>query len=471
MNRKISVTIIVICVFLTVIVIFSIIKSTVHIYSIEYDIEPTCDSSGGHYLKCSICGKTIQTSKTEPLGHKGEWIVLKEPTIATPGEMEERCTVCKKQLDLIKTPVEFSVIPSLYLTGSGISMTDTNSVPVSFTYSENYEDSDITSVNFTGRTFVRLMNREPINTTKHSYVINNFTAENGDKPDFGDFGKCDEIYLYSNKDDPTFARRLLTYEQWRNIVTEKYPEYLNFISVSENVNYSGYNMLLYIKSKKSDYSFAGIYTLSIPYEIFAKNKKQEIKYAVEYTLGEEEYFKYIYGDTGDEEKVLESLKNKLAAGTSEIESFTNKEFLIDYCAFSLLVGNADAFTNIYWVTSDGNTWYPVFANTEHTFGRTSGSDYLSDPGFQIKRGSFWDSILSEYSENISRRIYDFASGNLTPEKMRSEFEKYVSRFDDEVYAENYRTYGKTYIDPNEEIENSILWYEQRVQLFAGELVY
>ena len=135
------------------------------------------------------------------------------------------------------------------------------------------------------------------------------------------------------------------------------------------------------------------------------------------------------------------------------------------------MGNADAFTNIYWVTSDGNTWYPVFANTEHTFGRTSGSDYLSDPGFQIKRGSFWDSILSEYSENISRRIYDFASGNLTPEKMRSEFEKYVSRFDDEVYAENYRTYGKTYIDPNEEIENSILWYEQRVQLFVGELVY
>ena len=96
---------------------------------------------------------------------------------------------------------------------------------------------------------------------------------------------------------------------------------------------------------------------------------------------------------------------------------------------------------------------------------------MSDPGFQIKRGSFWDSILSEYSENISRRIYDFASGNLTPEKMRSEFEKYVSRFDDEVYAENYRTYGKTYIDPNEEIENSILWYEQRVQLFVGELVY
>ena len=447
-----------------IIALLTLLKFTVHIYGGEYYIAPTCDMGGGTYEKCVFCGMEKCLEQESPKGHNGAWIIRKQPTAATSGEQELRCSVCKKQLDLLKIPAKESPIPSLKLMGSGVGMTDTNAIAATFVYTDGVSEEGGEGSATSGGANVRLMQGELPNTSKHSYVLTNFKLTEGDTLLFGAFGDCSEIHLYSNNDDYTRARRIVALRQWRDLVVENYPVYAKFISVSDDMEYAGYNMLMYIKSTKQDYSFAGIYTLSVPYSTIAeKNTDAGIKSVIKQTIHSsgEQNLRQIFGNDSESEKYRASLE-KLLSQPELVDALSDINVIIDYYTFAQLTGNSDAMTELYWVTADGVKWYPVPADTEHTYGCVNGTSDISDPNYDIKLDTFWNGIFEANRARIKKRITELSTGRLSADNIKKEFNVAITKLDEEVYREDANTYRAKYRAPSDEVANLVEWYENRV---------
>ncbi len=446
------------------IALFTVLKYVVHVYGDEYEIAPGCDKDGGVFKRCVLCNKEICIEAMEPNGHNSVWITKKEPTAATPGVRELRCSVCKQQLDLIKLPAKESPIPSLKLTGSGVGMTDKNSISASFLYTNGVSSDGKQGSTAGGTAKVRLMQGEMPNTSKHSYVLTDFKLTEGDTLLFGAFGDCSEIHLYSNNDDLTRARRIVSYRQWRDLVVENYPQYAKFISVSDDTEMAGYNMLMYIKSTKNDYSFAGVYTLSIPYSTLAeKNVDAGIESVFKHTTSFDGKYKLtaIFDDedyTNEHISALDELLNNV----NLVETRCELNVIIDYYAFALLTGNKEALTELYWVTSDGDKWYPIPSNTEHTYGSVFGTVALSDPDYSIDTQGFWNEFYTKYYDRIEKRTQELSSGRLSAQNIEREFTRAVSTLDENVYEEDANTYGAIYKSPADEVKALVEWYQNRL---------
>lgn len=453
-----------------IILLALIVYNFIHVYR-EYDIEPGCATSGGHYRECKICGKISQLDTFDPVGHKPATKVVKEPTAATYGEKETRCTVCQQLISLEKTPPKVSPIPSFRLVGRGAGMTATNSIVASFSYTDAVETEETEAAITGGDLKVRLMNSGERVDAKHSYVLTDFHVTNGDKLIFGDFGDSEQIDLYANNDDPTFARRIIAYRQWKDLVSEIYPEYSKYITVSDDTEYAGYNMLLYIKSTKPDYSFAGIYTLSVPYSILAeKNKSADIKYVIRQksmTMADTDENKitydFVFGAEAEKDEAIDMLTSYLASPDT-IKTDSANNILLDYFTFSLITGNIDAFNDLYWVTSDGASWYPVPANTEHTYG--SGwhtTEFVEVESMTSDFGDFWNEFFENNFAQIKVRYRELKETRLSLSNIKTEFNRAITKLELNVYEEDSKTYGSTYHNPLEEAEKIYSWYQQRIE--------
>ena len=449
----------------------------IHIYN-EYDIAPGCVTSGGHYKQCRICGKVEQLSSAPPEGHKPATKVIKEPTAATKGEKETRCTVCQQLISLEKTPAKLSPIPSLRLIGSSVGMTDINSISATFSYTDGAEDSDVPAAKTGGTVKVRLMNKTRPPYDKYSYVLNDFLVTEGDQLLFGDFGDSEQINIYANNDDTTFARRIITYRQWKDLVSESYPQYSQYIRVSDYTEYAGYNMLLYIKSTKPDYSFAGVYTLSIPYSILAqKNTSAQIKYVVRQEVSEsadEEAvtkYTYVFGNSSEEDSAISSLSEYLDPNIGMLSFGTKNDVITDYFTFSLITGNLDAFNDLYWVTSDGKVWYPVPSNTEHSYGSEWNTTEIAAPDiFSSDFGAFWDAYFEKHFNDIKVRYRELKETRLSPTNIKTEFNRAITKLDIDVYEEDRNTYGAPFENPLDAAEKLYSWYEGRLSFLDSLLI-
>lgn len=62
--------------------------------SLEVEVLPTCTSYGKVVIKCTICKEVINSSSIPKVGHKAEWVVIKEATTTTEGLKELTCKDC-----------------------------------------------------------------------------------------------------------------------------------------------------------------------------------------------------------------------------------------------------------------------------------------------------------------------------------------------------------------------------------------
>ena len=455
--------------------------NTVHFYTTEYDLSPTCTAEGGHFQKCALCRRTKQIGTVPPTGHKQEWFTVKEPTSATEGIKELRCSVCNILLETKRTPMKESPIPSLYLQGSGMGMSATKSILARFLYRNNealaekteQEASDETEIPTTdengnpiptekdssGTTRVRLMDSGADFDKKLSYVLNDFEVGEGQAPLFGDFGQSEEIRIYANNDDMTCVRRIVSYGQWRDIVAANYPDYARFISASEDTQYAGYNFLLYIRNQKPTYTFMGIYTLSVPYISLVQKNLPDVRYIL-YQYGDS--LAYVYGNAEEETLARESLSAFFDCESDAFSLHTDFDVFTDYYAFSLMTGNRDAFSDLYWVSSDGTIWYPVPNNTEHTYGSRAGTIDLSASGDTVAPSGIFSRFASAYNSAILRRVSELKRGRLSPEKVGEEFATAVSNLDVEVYREDCNLNNVAFRDPQKEVERLVTWYTEHL---------
>lgn len=467
--------------------------NSVHFYGDEYEVLPTCTAEGGTYRKCSLCHRVTQVSKAPPTGHVQAWYTVKQPTSATEGIEELRCSVCSFLIESKRTPMKESPIPALYLHGSGEGMSSQTSILANFIYRSNDTTTEETALKVfaetpesdssknvqtddgeisklpeyfgeqsIGTTGVHLMKEESDYEKKLNYVLNDFQVGDGELPLFGDFGQSDEIRLYANNDDATCVRRIISYRQWRDLVAASFPDYARLVLASDNTEYAGYNCLLYVRNRKPKYTFMGIYTLSIPYSaLVQKNSDANIRYVFHETNGK---LTYVYGDESEYESALQSvnaLLNVDAVGI--IENLCDTEIMLAYYCFSQLTGNADAFTDLYWVSVDGTVWYPVPNNTEHTYGSREGTVNLSDPNVFPAKTTLWETLSDTYADKIRRRISELKRTRLSPQNVKSEFENAVSKLDVEVYREDCTLNKVPFHDPNKEVERLIEWYTAHLE--------
>lgn len=477
------------------IAVATLFYNSVHFYGDEYDVLPTCTAEGGTYRKCSLCHRVTQMSMLSPSGHTQAWYTVKEATSATEGIEELRCSVCNILVESKRTPMKESPIPALYLHGSGDGMSVRDSILANFIYRSNdtafendvyafveaddrelsddaqTEEGDISKLpeyfgeQSIGTTRVRLMKEESDYEKKLNYVLNDFQVGDGELPLFGDFGQSDEIRLYANNDDPTCVRRIVSYRQWRDLVAADYPDYARLILASDDTEYAGYNSLLYIRNRKPKYTFMGIYTISIPYSVLVqKNSDAGIRYVFHETNGT---LQYIFGDDGEQNTAKESLESLLSADAATMTSRTDTDIMLAYYCFSQLTGNADAFTDIYWVSVDGTSWYPVPNNTEHTYGSRTGSVTLSDPTTFPEKSGVWKTLSVEYADKIRRRISELKRSRLSPQNVNAEFIQAVSKLDIDVYREDCSLNKVPFHDPNKEVERLIEWYAAHLDALTG----
>ena len=483
-NRTLWIVLIVVILLTAATVVFN----TVHFYTIEYDLDPTCTASGGHYQKCALCRRVRLVSAVPAVGHKQTWFTVKEATSATEGIEELRCSVCNLLLETKRIPMKESPIPALYLRGSGMGMSATHSILADFVYrgndknrgenpdipsSENDTASDETllsdeenmpldedNTQSSGTTRVRLMDESADYDKKLSYVLHDFQVGEGQPPLFGDFGQSDEIRIYANNDDRTGVRRIVSYGQWRDIVAANYPDYARCISASDDTQYAGYNFLLYIRNQKPTYTFMGIYTLSIPYTSLVRKSMPDVRYIL-YQYGNR--IDYVYGAAEDEETARQSFSEFENAPTDSLSYHTDLSVLIDYYAFSLMTANSDAFSDLYWVSPDGVLWYPVPNNMEHTYGSRSGTVALAEADLSVEpsQGIFFE-FATAYRAEISKRITELKRGRLSPERIKEEFTVAVSKLDAEVYREDCALNNVAYHDPIQEVEELVAWYTEHL---------
>lgn len=440
---------------LFLLVLLTILKNTVHVYE-EYTIPARCDSEGSVERRCVFCGRSEVLSTVPALGHSGRWQTTKEPTAATSGVRELRCTVCGKLLDRIKVPAGLSPIPSLRLTGSGAGMTDTFAISAKFIYTVGAQ-TEAEALSAEGVTHVRMMFGGEPGSYKHSYVLNDFSVSEEDKALFYAAGG-DRVLLYANNGDPTCARKTVSAQQWYQIASERFPAYARFLTASDGKDYTGYNTLLYIKNTKSDFSFAGIYTLTVPYSVIADyNLGIGLKYAVHETHGVDTVsFEYVAGDPGGEAAAFESLESALSGESAS--GTVNPDVAADYYCTALLTGCAGAFSDLYWITADGTEWFPVPATTGYE--RAYGADASETLQLQLQPDGFFASVAAD-SERIKKSFSELFGGVLSPENVHAAFAEAVSHLDEAVYREDCRVYKIGYVPLEEELACIDEWYAER----------
>lgn len=459
MYRKSRIPLTVIFVVFAVLAFAALFRNYIHIYSEEYEIEAMCHAGGGIYKKCAICSKEVCVEKTPPAGHKGVWITREEPTAATFGERELRCSVCKQQMDLIKLSPSETVFPSIYIKGSGEGMTEKNPVTVNFKYNDTIKKTETE-----GKTAIRLMNYAPDYNIKHSYVLLNFNNSGIDEKPFGEYNNLSELYLFAAKDDYTRSRSIVADTQWIDLVADAHPEYYSFLKVSDELIYKGENILFYLNANNRDYVYAGTFTKRLPYGEFVKNFDDDRVVSVikQSTIQGNPIFSLAYGEPEKYQQNLDSLKEFLSLSDVTVSDRTDINLLIDYCAYALLTDNYDAYTSLYWISPDGYKWYPLMYDNEYIYGSKPNTTAISSHEYLTDVFGIWKTVYTLYHNKICNTALDFASGRLSINNVKNDFERTVSKLTDDVYEAEAKVYKIQYLSPHSEIEKIVQWYGKRI---------
>ncbi len=465
---RIGKPIVVFFIILGVIAAMTVFFSTVHIYSDEYDILPTCETEGGRYHRCIICGKNVCLFETDPTGHTAEWKKLSEASAVNKGLRQLRCSYCNKLLEseLIHTVIYQQ--PTIHLYGGGY-MSYYVYDDVKFTFTGREEIMDTEQQQIEERAIdarIRIYNEKESQRAKFNYLVRDLVTNDTDinvnlKKYFSD-----SFIIYANNDDNTTFRRGIFLDLWKKVSSD-YPFYTVFMTNNVGETLSSENILLYIRNLKPTYTFSGIYTIAPDYSSFV-NDSSHVRYVVKYDDASEEKLQFIYGDESDKMAILDRL-DTLLCESSNPEEFTSPELLSDYAAFSLLTANTKAFSEIYWVSSDGSMWYPVPEMSQHVFGAVPGEGYLSSPSYshEIPEG-FWRSFLDNYADDINKSQKRLTSDILSVKNVIDMFNTRITMFEDILYEDNATVSGARYESPESAVSAIVSWYEERINYLNKE---
>jgi hypothetical protein len=113
-------------------------------------------------------------------------------------------------------------------------------------------------------------------------------------------------------------------------------------------------------------------------------------------------------------------------------------------------------------------WYPVPANTEHSYGCSWYTTQLSETSsFMSNFGDFWDTFFEKNYSDIKSRYRELKETRLSPSNIETEFHRAITKLDIEVYKEDAATYGAPYNNPLDEAGKLYSWYRERITVLDG----
>ena len=275
--------------------------------------------------------------------------------------------------------------------------------------------------------------------------------------------KLNEYHLKANYTDLTHAHNIVT----TNIIRNSYKNSINTTMCSID----GFPIVLYINNQKQ-----GIYTwnLSQHRKNYGLEKATKDENHLMFRANSNTHLACLFNgectNTGDNSPqwedrhpkaykdnptLLEENRIKLnrllswvknvddSTFRNQINSYFNKEYLIDYYIWSYFGGFTDSLGNNFnIVTYDGNVWYPTFYDLDASFGLNhTGALYFTPElifpnGYRCSDSKLWEKVGRVFLNDIKTRYAELRSTTMNVDYIMSEFNRFTSLIPNEEYQDD-----------------------------------
>lgn len=432
--------------------------NNIHIYGDVSHIAADCNNPGKYAKICTVCGKMLLTEAEPPTEHSfTEWREYSAATASSFGTDVRNCTICG--IYETRSVENTSHLPRLYFNGSAVGLTSTSSIRAQF--GNSHDD-------YVQASFLMMDDNEE---RKFSYIID--VPDEEKSVELGSFGEGRHLLLYAHNDEPTHSHALAHTKLWSSIL-DGYGDIKKYklCSAGEGTLISGERSMLYIRNK-----FAGIYTLTLPYDIiFDKNVYLPQKAAV--VKASKDSCDIIYVKNGDSDGVTESFErfvnscmDNISMGASR---YSDINLLADYYNFCKISGFSTGLaSDVLWITPDRVKWYPLpLSNEGDTFGTVYGNSVAFTPydkAEEFENGYFtdviWSGLLSERNK-IGESFDRLVDGIMSKDNVKNVFLDDFATFDKQLVEDEYRVYKRIYTPELSDPDRTIKWYNARLDALS-----
>lgn len=150
---------------------------------------------------------------------------------------------------------------------------------------------------------------------------------------------------------------------------------------------------------------------------------------------------------------------------NQINSYFNKDYLIDYYIWSYFGGFTDSLgNNLNIVSYDGEIWYPTFYDLDASFGLNhNGDTYFNSDltfpnGYRCSNSKLWEKVGRIFLDEIKERYAELRSTTMNSEYIMSEFNRFIALIPDNEYDEDQNIWNVyPNLDANININNVEPW--------------
>lgn len=344
--------------------------------------------------------------------------------------------------------VNAAELPKLYITGDLSNMVDKEDVR---NVQINYTSS---TLNFNCYATFKLQGQHSLNYPKKNYNIKLYKDASNTQKEYVDF-KWGSFYKYTlkaNWTDGSHARNIIV----SDIAGEINKKFGFFKNTPNNGAIDGFPIEIYVND-----TFHGLYTLNLNKEyMFEDNTNHDytlISNQTDYGMrdikketSKWENFEVEVGDENQEtldnfNRLLYFIHNSTDQEfKKDINKYINLDALLNYYCVVRFAGLWDNLgRNLYFLTYDGNVWYPILYDLDYSFA----SHYTSSES-QKKINDFiavfplWSKLEKNFGNEIYARYQELRGNILTKSNVVNKFDTFYNQIPSEVInKDNSLWYG------------------------------
>lgn len=421
-------------------------------------IPPTCESGGYTLYTNPETGEVVMDNIVPATGHTfGDWTVVTEATLLTPGSRSRICAVCGEARQS-RCYIDAG-IPVISLEGSLEGIGKKQEVGMQATlFTEEGELESHASLKYQGHSSLRF--------DKKNYTLKFWKDElltEKSKLTFSHWNKENKYILKADYIDPTMCRNLLCANVWADVTAsrEDLPE--SFAGLSNYGAVDGFPTLLYINGE-----FQGIYNMNLHKDDDLFGMSEDQYHAVMITndpTAPEAFFKgeaVFSGDspwevefcgTADSDWAKKKLNQFIsfvresddAAFRKNLHKYLDVDSAIDYLLSMYVLGltnhGADELVLVCYGRND--PWVCSMYDMETGFGLSAdGKSFLPAEAFLPTAETsgtdnlLWDRLLRNFYPELCARYRELRQSIFTPQALLRRVADFTDGIPEEAYKQN-----------------------------------
>ena len=334
-------------------------------------------------------------------------------------------------------------IPNVYLTGDMTGISKEDKVTLGMKYESGTETIE-------GYVSAKWQGNYALKFEKKNFSIKLFKDEalsKKQKVGFKDWDKSNNFVLKANYIDATGARNIVSARLY-----SKLPD--TYLQNGAQGVVDGFPIRLYINGE-----FFGLYTWNKPKKgwVFGMDgdNPNELLYFANYALksglflnkySQDRYWELVYPDEHTDDAEFDRVTEFVATCTDEefkehIEEYMDLNSLLNFYVFSQVIMHCDGLgKNLNMATYDGRIWYIRPYDMDATYGLywagTKLIDYKTDMTESLRESMLWRKLEDNFADEIYARYILLRNGQLSEDRIISEFEYFMDEVGGDLYQEN-----------------------------------